>query len=301
VTNGAECKNCGVTLAGRYCSACGQPADVRVPSFGHLLLDALGDAFSFDSRVWRSLGALVLPGRLTRRFLEGQRAKYTPPFRLYVVTTLVFFALFSIGRMMTGPPKPASSPPEENTADEPSPATTEDEQFGIDVKNGRWNCNLDKNLPPPMRARLVAACERIEADSGASFMRALAEHFPVMMLFFIPAIAGLMKLLYAFSRRKYVEHLLFFVHVHTFFFLTGVVTTLALRAAGLVPFLTSPVRAVTFVAWLYFPIYVYLAMRYVYRQGRVLTAVKYVALWGGYFVAFLASLSGLLIYTAVTL
>jgi hypothetical protein len=42
-------------------------------------------------------------------------------------------------------------------------------------------------------------------------------------------------------------------------------------------------------------------MRYVYRQGRVLTAVKYVALWGGYFVAFLASLSGLLIYTAVTL
>jgi len=122
-----------------------------------------------------------------------------------------------------------------------------------------------------------------------------------MMLLFIPVIAGLMKLLYAFSRRKYVEHLVFFVHVHTFFFLTGVVTTLSLRAAGLVPFLTSPVRGVTLVAWLYFPIYVYLAMRHVYRQGHALTAVKYLALGGGYFVAFLASFLGLIIYTAVTL
>src|SRR6478736_2879997 len=98
MTSGAECKNCGEPLAGRYCSACGQAADVRIPSFGGLVVDALGDVFNFDSRVWRSLATLVRPGRLTARFLEGQRAKYTPPFRLYIVTSLVFFAVFSLGR-----------------------------------------------------------------------------------------------------------------------------------------------------------------------------------------------------------
>jgi hypothetical protein len=43
------------------------------PSFGSLIFDARGDALDFDSRVWRSLQTLVRPGRLTSRFLAGQR------------------------------------------------------------------------------------------------------------------------------------------------------------------------------------------------------------------------------------
>jgi Protein of unknown function (DUF3667) len=295
VTSGAECKNCGATLAGRYCSACGQAADVRIPSFGRLVVDALGDVFSFDSRVWRSLAMLVRPGRLTSRFLEGQRASYTPPFRLYIVTSLVFFAIFSLagGEQDTAPITV------ENAGD--APRSTEEEPFGINVDENGWSCNLDRDLNPELRARLVAACEKIEADSGASFMRAFTGHFPVMMLVFIPLIAGLMKLLHIFSRRKYVEHLVFFGHIHAFFFLIGTITILLSRLVRLVPFLEWPVGIATYAAWIYFPIYLYLAMRHVYRQGHVLTALKYVLLGGGYAVAMLTTLLGLIVYTAVTL
>ena len=109
MTNGAECRNCGAALAGAYCSACGQAADVRIPSFGGMLADALGDLYSFDSRLWRSLATLALkPGRMTSLYLEGQRARFTPPFRMYVVTSLVFFVAFSLVRSMNPPSRQRS-------------------------------------------------------------------------------------------------------------------------------------------------------------------------------------------------
>jgi hypothetical protein len=304
MTSGAECKNCGEPLAGRYCSACGQAADVRIPSFGGLVVDALGDVFNFDSRVWRSLATLVRPGRLTARFLEGQRAKYTPPFRLYIVTSLVFFAVFSLGRggASVTESRPVIAPPAD-VSDASSPQTTVAQSFGIDIdETGGWSCNLDnQNMSPAVRARLQAACKKMEADNGASYLRAFADHIPVMMLVIIPLVAALMKLLYLFSKRGYVEHLLFFVHVHTFFFLAGTVAILLSLSARLVPFLASPVRIAVVAVWIYFPVYVYLAMRHVYRQGHLVTTIKYVMLGSGYFFATLVTLLGLIIYTAVTL
>ena len=78
--------------------------------------------------------------------------------------------------------------------------------------------------------------ERVErSDTGESFNRAFADNFPVTMLVFIPIVAAIMKVLYLFARRKYVEHLLFFLHVHTFFFLVALVTVLLGFAAARAP------------------------------------------------------------------
>jgi hypothetical protein len=323
----AECLNCGAALAGPYCSACGQKGDVRVPSLGHVVADALGDLVNFDSRIWRSLVALAYkPGRLTRRYLEGRRMRYTPPFRMYVVTSVVFFLIVSVARFApptepitaeqidadvnarvdaalddAGVPRPAQPAVPEEPAESESPAATALPGFGLDVEDGQWECGLDQDLPPTIRARLEAACRKIEADSGASFVRAFADNVPLMMLLFIPIIAAIMKVLYLFARRKYVEHLLFFVHVHTFFFLTAVIVVLFGRAADLVPWLYWPALLVGIAGWIYFPIYVYRAMRHVYAQGHALTSVKYVVLGVSYFFAFLLTLLGLIVYTAVTL
>jgi hypothetical protein len=328
VTTGAECLNCGAALAGPYCSACGQKGDVRIPSLGHVVADALGDLVNFDSRIWRSLVALTLkPGRLTRCYLEGQRQGYTPPFRMYLVTSLVFFLIVSLARFApstapltaeqldadinarvdaalndAGVPRPAQPPVPAEVA-EPGP-TDEAAQPGFGITrddDGEWACQMDEDLDPRTRARLEAACRKIEADSGASFARAFADNVPLMMLLFIPIVAAIMKVLYLFARRKYVEHLLFFLHVHTFFFLTAIIVVLVGRAANLVSWLYWPSMVVGIAAWIYFPIYVYRAMRHVYAQGHALTAVKYVVLGVGYFVAFLLTLLGLIVYTALTL
>ena len=93
-----NCLNCGEVLTGQHCSHCGQPATVRVLSLWGLLKDVVGDLLDADSRVWRTLWPLAFrPGLLTQEFLRGRRASYTPPFRMYLVLSVVFFVLASVG------------------------------------------------------------------------------------------------------------------------------------------------------------------------------------------------------------
>ena len=89
-----RCLNCGALLAGTYCSECGQRAQVRRLSMAALFRDVLHDLVDLDSRVWRTLTALLLhPGRLTNEFISGRRTFFFPPFRLYLVLSLVYFIL----------------------------------------------------------------------------------------------------------------------------------------------------------------------------------------------------------------
>jgi len=86
------CLNCGTTLAGQYCGNCGQRAQSRLISIWELIRDAFGDLLELDSRLWRTLIPLTIrPGKLTRDYLEGRRARYMPPFRTYLVLSIVFF------------------------------------------------------------------------------------------------------------------------------------------------------------------------------------------------------------------
>jgi hypothetical protein len=305
---------------------------VRILSLGRLVADALVDFTNFDSRIWRSLVTLTFkPGRLTSAYVAGQRARYAPPFRMYVVTSVAFFVAFSLTRLLSSPPnEPVEGaqieasvnatvdaalaeaglapqrlgPPGRAVPDAPEPdaATVNPDYFNLSRDDdGSWECDFDQKMEPQMRARLEAACRKIENDSGASFVRAFADNFPVMMLVFIPLVAAIMKVLYLFARRKYVEHLLFFLHVHTFFFLTALVWILFGRGAALMPWLEWPARIVGLVVWIYFPIYLYLAMRRFYAQGHALTSIKYVVLGGSYVFAFVLTLIGLVVYTAATL
>jgi len=86
------CLNCGTTLTGQYCGNCGQRARSRLISIWELVRDAFGDLLELDSRLWRTLIPLTIrPGKLTLDYLEGRRARYMPPFRTYLVLSIVFF------------------------------------------------------------------------------------------------------------------------------------------------------------------------------------------------------------------
>ena len=86
------CPNCGTEINGHFCSNCGQSAkDLKRPFFG-LFRDMLGDVFSFDGRLWRTIPALMFrPGHITRAYIDGKRMRYVPPFRLFLIASVVFF------------------------------------------------------------------------------------------------------------------------------------------------------------------------------------------------------------------
>ena len=91
---GAACLNCGHGVSGQYCGECGQRATTRLISLWELLRDAFGDLFELDSRLWRTMIPLLRrPGLLTMDYLQGRRARYMPPFRMYLVLSLLFFLI----------------------------------------------------------------------------------------------------------------------------------------------------------------------------------------------------------------
>ena len=99
--DGIRCNNCRAPLTGPFCHICGQrDDDLRRPiwTFFRELFDAL---FDTDSKIIKTILMLVLiPGGLSRAFMEGKRARFLPPFRLYVVLLFVFFSVISIANIL---------------------------------------------------------------------------------------------------------------------------------------------------------------------------------------------------------
>lgn len=74
-----------------------------------LVTDTVGDLLVWDGRFLSTLRALLRgPGRLARAYADGQRARWTPPIRLYLLVSLVFFAAMSLAgiRVIAVAPSP---------------------------------------------------------------------------------------------------------------------------------------------------------------------------------------------------
>jgi len=89
-----SCLNCGAPLSGPYCGACGQKAHVH-RSVLHAVEEFLHGIVHFDSKFWRTLPLLLFrPGKLTREYVRGRRARYVAPVALFLLTVFSMFLLF---------------------------------------------------------------------------------------------------------------------------------------------------------------------------------------------------------------
>jgi hypothetical protein len=352
-----SCLNCGALLQGQYCAICGQRARGRLISIWELVRDAVGDLFELDSRLWRTIIPLMIrPGKLTHDYLIGRRARFMPPFRTYLVLSIVFFLVaFFDPQQRFGllyEPEPASRESAEEgrrTADEirqevlddlaaegiyipeagESPRTgaksapppeqgpeqkDEQERDGISVQVKRRggldvDCDLEQfSIDGPAwltrrvtRERLQEICNRVVADSGRSFINQLLDNIPAALFVLLPLMALVLKMLYPLSKRYYVEHLLFVLHFHAFFFL---ILTLEVLFSRMAVWLTLPDMignlSVFFVS-LYVPVYLYKAMRRVYGQGRAITILKFFVLLLTYLVGLTLILLFAAFYTAFSI
>jgi hypothetical protein len=94
------CLNCGAPVSGAYCGNCGQAVHLHrsVASIAHELLHGV---FHFEGKIWRTLPELFFhPGRLTRRYIDGERAKFVSPMALFLFTVFLMFAVFSATGML---------------------------------------------------------------------------------------------------------------------------------------------------------------------------------------------------------
>jgi hypothetical protein len=297
LTESRNCLNCGTNLRGQYCGHCGQRSRSRLISLWELVSDAFGDLFELDSRLWKTLVPLIFhPGRLTRDYLEGKRARFMPPFRMYLVLSLVFFVV-----AFFNPREELSLLFEEPATEEV--ASTDDEEGGLIIAfddegneiRSEGDCDVEdadvEGIPDWLARRLTPqrleqVCEQIHADDGKSLLDKVINNVPTALIVLLPLMALVLKALYPLSRRYYVEHLLFFVHLHAFMFLLITLQILFVRLAGIVGLPELATTLTVVVTSFYVPVYLFVAMRRVYGQGRFVTFLKYIVLMLAYITGF---------------
>lgn len=352
------CLNCGSTLSGQYCGNCGQRAQTRLISIWQLLREAFGDLLELDSRLWRTLIPLTIrPGKLTRDYLEGRRARFMPPFRTYLVLSIVFFlvaffdpreefGIFFDEDEVAGEPDEEKSEAEEIRDDvmrglvedgvltaeqagiSPLPITPADVQSTsdtiVDIEDAESEAEEDvdglniqfsddetrstsgcddidtEDWPPWLESRLTPErvkimCERVIADDGKAWGSKLLDNIPAALIALLPLMALILKALYPLSKRYYVEHVLFVIHYHAFFFL---ILSLQILFGRLIAFLGMPgffSGITTAAVSIYIPVYLAMAMRRVYGQGWLITIPKYFILS----IAYMIGMAGILGVTAL--
>lgn len=274
-----QCPNCGYTFedVNNYCPNCGQENhDLNVP-VKHLIWEFLEGTIHYDTKAWRTIKYLLFrPGLLTEKFNIGQRASYVPPFRLYVFVSIVFFFVMALS---TGTP---GEIPDGETVGVAVP--------GVHVKDPLTDSVLYSNESAVIstEAQAVAASDSaIQAIENPTFKTAmtrlvsfskdgeqakqkLLKNTSFMMFILMPFFAYLLYLFYYKQRRNYVEHLMFSVHLHTFFFVIIIIaTSLGLVFSGLD--LEGWVVALMLV-------YLFFALRQVYKQSYGQTLLKLIPL-----------------------
>lgn len=309
----STCLNCGTHLRGQYCGHCGQRSRNRLISLWELVSEAFGDLFELDSRLWRTLVPLVTrPGQLTYDYLQGRRARFMPPFRMYLVLSLVFFvvaffnpreelSLFFEAPAIGENTEPADAP----QISDSSPVVEDNDRilkFGNDDADASDDDGSDcdniepsdlNDMPVFLARRLTAErlrqiCLQVDADQGKSLTEKAISNVPTALIVLLPLMALVLKALYPLSRRYYVEHLLFFVHFHAFLFLLLTALILFVRLSNGLAIPELPVTLVVVAASLYATMYLFVAMRRVYGQGRFVTFLKYIVLTIAYIIGIIS-------------
>ena len=106
------------------------------------------------------------------------------------------------------------------------------------------------------------------------FISTLFSNLPYMMLCCIPLFAFVLKVLYVRRRIFYIDHLIYALHIHSFFY-AGIML-IVLATMGL-----NRVIPGTFAGWIIallwttFVVQIFLSIRYVYRQGWFFSTLKF--------------------------
>jgi len=275
------CPNCSAALDGPYCASCGQrQVDLDQP-FRELAAEAMESFLSFDARILQTLWPLIRrPGLLTVEFMEGRRVRYVHPFKLYFAFSVLLF----LGLAMSG-------------YSVIQIGESEDVVTGVRVELSEEEGAEETAEPseePSFLGRVLGPVGELAENDPDRLNRIFTDRLAKSVILLVPVFALLLLVLY--HRRRYVAHLVFSLHLHSFAFLAlvvGLVIDLAARA----PEQSRPGNGL---AVLVIAIYSFLALRRVYGQGRFVTVIKMVVLLLGYIVALIVTMILTLALTVFT-
>ncbi len=351
--NKRYCHNCHYPLPGygEYCPNCSQKYTDGKIKLWQLLGEFFESIFNIDSKIFRTLGHLFIPGKLTSNYFAGRQKRYIPPVRLFFVMAIVHFAFINISINAVESDGGLANLSEQNhraryrtefledldsarvKVEKAYPDTTVKNALdSLMVKfadarkdsvpillftGGFW---LEGKTINVARLDLLHLSQKevfekyningfwhqLQArqflkivDQGGNFVFYIIGQMVWMVVLMMPALALILKLLYIRRSFYFVEHLVFSFHYHAFAFLIITIAYL-LEAFGFPPLdWPNGQGYYAIIGFSILLIYLYLAMRRFYQQGRFKTFVKFNFLNFAYLFIFILFLLLTLVVSAI--
>ena len=292
-THEKNCLNCGCALTGDYCHCCGQRAHVHrtLRAFAH---DAVHGVVHFEGKTWRTLPLLAWrPGELTRRYIDGERAKFVSPIALFLFSVFLLFAVASVtGGLSTGIDSSAMRSElagEVATAEARLKAVQAERDAAL--KAGRPTAALDKTIDDQQSelavlrglsgGDFVPSRRTVESDELPGWLRGPVEKIgsnPELAFYklktnaykfswaLIPLSLPFLWLLFPFSRRhRFYDHMIFVTYSLSFMSML-VVLGMVLGSVGL--------GSLAMFLFLVPPFHMYRQLKGTYGLGRLSALVR---------------------------
>jgi hypothetical protein len=269
-TTGVEqCVSCGAPLSGSYCAQCGERTLERdALTLRHFLVHTVAsELLSVDGALWRTLRLLFFrPGQLAREYAAGRRRGYVNPFRLLLIAIVVYLLMTASGFIVTwnfGPVQVSMAPPVPKRS------------MSLVGESG-----LVANLDPYglLRSRVAAKQAQLASDAARErFNDRLAAFAQPFSFANVLLLAVALHVGFLWTRRRFLEHLAFSMHVMSFVLLSSPVILMHRLIDG--PFAVFLVLSFGVAIWQF--AHLTIAIRRFYLAG---------SRWGGRLVAMAAAL-----------
>ena len=183
----------------------------------------------------------------------------------------------------TNAPSPTPAPTaSSDVASQPTESANEQKKEYGKIGERPFVAFDDAKSTTPFERWIEARAKEKMGEHGTKmglFISTLFSNLPYMMLCCIPLFAFVLKLLYIRRRLFYIDHLIYALHIHTFFY-AGIML-IVLATIGLNRMAPGPIAGwLIALLWIAFVTQIFLSIRYVYRQGWFFSIFKF--LFGGF-------------------
>lgn len=317
---GTQCANCGhpLDISDRFCPNCSQANSTKKLTLKDFFTEFLSSMISYDSKLLKTLSALLLrPGKITKDYINGKRVSYTNPFRFLLSLAIVYFLILNFTGNFTAWDNYSANKKDNDIKLEDFlsidlQAESEEQKDSLMLSDPRLYFSTLKDLDfgdrfyrksqlfsslihkdtiytfdgavqkykientyeNKMAFDAVNGYKKIRRQPG-SFISTIISKLPFAIFFFLPVFTLFIWLVYIRKKYNYTDHLIFSFHNTSLLFILLIIS-----------YLIDSIFDINS-NWIFviiFSMYLFLAMRKFYQQGRFKTIVKYIFLNGIFFI-----------------
>lgn len=237
-------------------------AKMRRRTLWMLIADFFAHSFAYDGRFWRTLIPLVVkPGQVTEQNLNERWVSFLPPLRIFLVISLAFFITVTsiVPTFLKGGKVFSVTNSEGEQIDQAIPTERARALSDDWILTRKFNDLIESKvakineMPPEVR--------------DFALYRGMIGAIPMTLLLAIPLFAFGLKIVQLFRRRYFFDHFIFATHFYSVWILV-LIPSLLLQEQWM---------------WIaghaiYLPVYLFLAMKRIYRQHWFPTLAKMILL-----------------------